>query len=94
MRFTDVITALLVAQFVAAHGEVEGAPKIFGLPKELRAGKPFAGHQARHVGHQLQARQGGNAEGRCGTQGGGASCAAGFCCSPEVRSRLSLACDG
>jgi len=58
---------------------------MFGMPKNLRARNPFAGHQnvAHVAGPQLQARQGGNAEGRCGAQGGGASCAAGYCCSTE-----------
>lgn len=90
MRFTTVFSASLIAPLVAAHGGIEGAPKIFGLPRELRASNPFAGHQARHVGRQFEARQGGNTEGRCGTQGGGASCAAGFCCSPEVSAHCGV----
>ncbi|KAL6704800.1 hypothetical protein ACN47E_007604 [Coniothyrium glycines] len=81
MRFTEVIAASLVAPLVVAHGGIEGAPKMFGLPRNMRAGNPFAGHQARRAAAPLVPRQGGDAEGRCGTQGGGASCAAGFCCS-------------
>lgn len=91
MRFQDVFAASLVAPLVAAHGgDFAGAPKLFGMPRNLRARNPFAGHDhvASHghvAGPRLQARQGGNAENRCGTQGGGASCDAGFCCSAEVR---------
>jgi hypothetical protein len=87
MRVSELITVSLVVPLVAAHGETPGAPKLFGM-KNLRARNPWAGHA--HVGHaagpQLEARQGGNAEGRCGADGGGQSCAAGFCCSPAVRS--------
>jgi hypothetical protein len=87
MLFSDIFAASLVVPLVAAHGaEIQGAPKFFGMPKSLRSRNLFSGHRnVGHVaGHQLQARQGGNAENRCGTQGGGASCAAGFCCSSEV----------
>ncbi|KAH7095484.1 hypothetical protein FB567DRAFT_460408 [Paraphoma chrysanthemicola] len=83
MRFSEVLAASLVAPLVAAHGDIPGAPKFFGMPKNLRARHPVAGHQ--NVGHQtsprLQARQGGDANNMCGPQGGGASCAAGYCCS-------------
>jgi hypothetical protein len=86
MRVTDVFTASLVVPLVAAHGGIQGAPKLFGMPKNLRARNPWAGHRnvGHTAGHHLQARQGGNEEGRCGKQGGGASCAAGYCCSSEV----------
>lgn len=90
MRFSDLFAASLVAPLVAAlGGDFAGAPKLFGMPKNLRARNPFAGHGhvAGHdhvAGPRLQARQGGNAENRCGSQGGGASCAAGYCCSAEV----------
>ena len=85
MRFSDVLAASVVAPLVAAHGDTPGAPKFFGMPKHLRARNPWAGHNVAHAaGPVLQARQGGNAENRCGAAGGGASCAAGFCCSSEV----------
>lgn len=90
MRFSDVFAASLLAPLATAHEEIPGTPKLFGL-KHLRARNPWAGHA--HVGHgarsQLQARQGGNGEGRCGADGGGASCASGFCCSVAVRSLSS-----
>ncbi|KAF2131497.1 carbohydrate esterase family 4 protein [Dothidotthia symphoricarpi CBS 119687] len=85
MRYTSVLAAALVAPLVAAHGgEIPGAPKIFGLPKNLRRYPPVA-HAVRsaaesHEAHQLEARQGGQ-DGRCGPSFGGASCAAGYCCS-------------
>ncbi|KAH3965203.1 hypothetical protein HBI56_196630 [Parastagonospora nodorum] len=82
MRFSKIFAASLVAPLVAAHGDIQGAPKLFGM-KNLRARNPFAGHS--HVGHaagsQLQARQGGDVEGRCGPEVGGISCEDGFCCS-------------
>ncbi|KAF1911729.1 hypothetical protein BDU57DRAFT_84887 [Ampelomyces quisqualis] len=86
MHFSNAFTALLVASLVAAHeNQIPGAPKMFGVPKSLRARSLFAGHQ--NVAHipvsRLHARQGGNAEGRCGPQGGGASCASGYCCSTQ-----------
>ena len=86
MRFTDVIAASLVAPLVAAHGGIEGAPRFFGLPKDLRSRNPFAGHQVRNAAqhaHEMQARQEADPE-RCGTQGNNQICAADKCCSPEV----------
>jgi hypothetical protein len=86
MRYSNVFAAALVAPLVAAHGgDTPGAPKLFGL-KNLRARNPWAGHKnaGSAAGPKFQARQGGNAEGRCGADGGGASCAAGFCCSTAV----------
>jgi hypothetical protein len=83
MRLSDVFTASLVVPLVAAHGGVHGAPKLFGMHRNLKARNPWTGHQ--NMGHpagpHLQARQ---EEGRCGAEGGGASCPAGSCCSPAV----------
>jgi hypothetical protein len=95
MRFSYVFAASLVAPLVAAHGgDIPGAPKLFGMPKNMRARNPLAGHnKVGHVaGPQLRARQGGNADNVCGPQGGGASCAPGYCCSPAVSFILSLQC--
>lgn len=83
MRFTDVLAASLVAApLVAAHGDLPGLPRIFGLgrsgPARLRAERGFESSAKK-----LQARQGG-LEGRCGAEFGGASCAAGYCCSSAV----------
>lgn len=89
MRFSEIAAAALVAPLVAAHGgDIPGAPKVFGLPKELKARGPFAARAARHVaqpkqGPQLFARQGG-VDGRCGPDFNGASCAEGYCCSGAV----------
>lgn len=84
MRFTDVLAASLVAPFVAAHGGMEGAPKLVGLPRELRARNPFAAHQApRHSNSHagLETRQ---EAGRCGPDGGNQVCAENECCSGAV----------
>lgn len=88
MRYTNVLAAALVAPLVAAHGsETPGAPKIFGLPKNLRRYPPVAqavrSAAESQEARSLEARQGGQ-NGRCGPSFGGASCAAGYCCSAEV----------
>ncbi|KAJ4372865.1 hypothetical protein N0V83_003156 [Neocucurbitaria cava] len=70
MRISDVIAASLVAPLVAAHGGIEGAPKVFGLPKQLRARNPFAAYEAPHNAQpskSLHARQ--STDGRCGPEG-------------------------
>jgi len=90
MRFSGIAAASLVAPLVAAHGGVPGAPKIFGLGPnpiaKLKSRNVFHGHAeaARPQGPQLNARQGG-VDGQCGPAANGASCDAGFCCSPSVR---------
>ncbi|KAH3920201.1 hypothetical protein HBH56_001280 [Parastagonospora nodorum] len=86
MRFYEVLAASLVAPFVAAHGGTPGAPKIFGLARDvadLKTRNIFGGHNHRAAGHgsPLQARQGG-ADGRCGKDFGCATCDEGYCCSP------------
>ena len=90
MRFSHVIAASVVAPLVAAHGNIPGAPKIFGLPRDLKAPAPIAARVARHVSEPkrglLETRQGGQ-NGRCGPDFGGASCDQGFCCSGAVRYR-------
>lgn len=91
MRFADFSVASLVAvPLVAAHGGIPGAPKVFGLPNEmakLKSRNVFHAHEAREAlpeqGPALNARQGGQ-NGRCGASFGGASCAAGYCCSSAV----------
>lgn len=86
MRFSDVIAISLVAPLVAAHGGIEGAPKIFGLPKHLRARNPFAAHEAPRDAQpykSLQTRD--STDGRCGPDGQGQVCAASECCSSAVR---------
>lgn len=85
MRFPNAVTATLVAPIVIAQNAP--IPRIFGMPKELRSRSPFLGLQ--HVGvpmevPKLAARQGGDAQNRCGADGGGASCDAGYCCSAAV----------
>lgn len=90
MRLTDVATAALVAPLVAAHGAVPGAPKVFGLPRDLQADfkGPVAARTLRHPAEPrhglLETRQGGQ-NGRCGPSFGNAKCAAGYCCSGSVR---------
>jgi hypothetical protein len=87
MHFSNILVASVVAPLVAAHGGIPGAPKIFGLPKDLKARAPTAPRVLRHPTEakrdMLETRQGGQ-NGRCGPNFGGASCAAGFCCSGEV----------
>jgi hypothetical protein len=84
MRFSDIGILGLVAPLVAAHGDFPGIPKIFGLPRdlEMEARAVAARRVLRHP--MLETRQGGQ-NGRCGPNFGGASCAAGYCCSGEVR---------
>jgi len=86
MRVADIVTASVIAPLVAAHGSIEGAPKFFGLPKQLRASNPFAGHQARHVAHpmgSLNARQEADPD-RCGPEFENQVCAESKCCSGSV----------
>lgn len=84
MRFSIVAAVSVVAPLVAAHGRIPGAPKVFGLPRDLMADAPVVARTPRHAaepkGGLLETRQGGQ-NGRCGPSFGGASCAAGFCCS-------------
>ncbi|KAF1834234.1 hypothetical protein BDW02DRAFT_579755 [Decorospora gaudefroyi] len=83
MRVAEVIAASLVAPLVAAHGGMEGAPRIFGMPKQLRASNPFAGYQARHAAHPVRAVAARQVDGpeRCGPDNGNQVCAEGVCCS-------------
>jgi hypothetical protein len=87
MHFSNVLVASVVAPLVAAHGGIPGAPKLFGLPNDLKARAPVAPRVLRHPTEakrdMLETRQGGQ-NGRCGPSFGGASCAAGFCCSGAV----------
>lgn len=88
MHLSNVLVASVVAPLVAAHGGIPGAPKVFGLPRELQeelnARAPVAARVLRHPAETkrglLETRQGGQ-NGRCGPDFGGASCAAGYCCS-------------
>jgi peptidoglycan/xylan/chitin deacetylase (PgdA/CDA1 family) len=85
MRLSEVFTASSVASLVAAHGGIQGAPKLFGLPNDIkiRMPSPRAARAAAAMEgpHHLQARQGGDANNRCGPDFGNAVCAAGYCCS-------------
>jgi hypothetical protein len=83
MRASEVIAASLVAPLVVAHGGIEGAPRIFGMPKQLRANNPFAGFQVPHAAHAasaLNARQAAGPE-RCGPGNGDQVCGGNDCCS-------------
>jgi hypothetical protein len=90
MRFSDIGILGLVAPLVAAHGDFPGIPKIFGLPRDLEmearavAARRVLRHPTEEKRGMLETRQGGQ-NGRCGPNFGGASCAAGYCCSGEVR---------
>jgi hypothetical protein len=87
MHFSNLLAVSVVAPLVAAHGGIPGAPKIFGMPNDLKARAPSAHRVLRHAAEpkrdMLETRQGGQ-NGRCGPSFGGASCAAGFCCSGSV----------
>jgi hypothetical protein len=87
MHFSNVLAAAVVAPLVAAHGGIPGAPRIFGLPEDLKARAPTAARVLRHAPETkrglLETRQGGQ-NGRCGPSFGGASCASGYCCSGAV----------
>ncbi|KAJ9667504.1 hypothetical protein H2201_002373 [Coniosporium apollinis] len=84
MHFPSVLVAsAALPGLIAAHGS-EGMPQIFGrrTVAELKSrnimGSVHAeGSFEKRAG--LEARQGGNAEGRCGANIG--TCAAGYCCS-------------
>lgn len=82
MRFSNILAASVVAPLVAAHGDVPGMPKIVGLPQDLK--REITARTLRHAPNPkrdlLETRQGGQ-NGRCGPSFGGASCAAGYCCS-------------
>ncbi|KAH9863964.1 hypothetical protein J1614_009897 [Plenodomus biglobosus] len=85
MRLSNLVSASLLAPLVAAHGGIPGAPKLFGLPRDLDSLKaPTAARVLRHASEPkrglLETRQGGQ-NGRCGPDFGRASCAAGYCCS-------------
>ncbi|KAH7064378.1 hypothetical protein BKA63DRAFT_427426 [Paraphoma chrysanthemicola] len=90
MRLSTILAASLAAPLAAAHGSIPGAPKIFGLGDAnaiaaLKSRNFYGAHAARAAGSshgsQLQARQGGDSNGRCGPNYGCATCAEGYCCS-------------
>lgn len=89
MRFSEIFSIALIAPLIAAHGEHHAAPRIVGLQRNdigmMKSRNILGGHAARAANPeesmQLKARQGGNAEGRCGADNGCASCAEGYCCS-------------
>ncbi|KZM27787.1 chitin binding [Ascochyta rabiei] len=85
MRFSEVLAASVVVPLVAAHGGIQGAPKLFGLPSDvkIRTPSPRAARAAAAAQgpHHLLARQGGDANNRCGPSFGNAVCAEGYCCS-------------
>jgi hypothetical protein len=89
MRFSEIFAVGVVAPLVAAHGGVPGAPKMFGLPRDLEADfkPPVAARTLRHPAqpraNMLETRQGGQ-NGRCGPSFANAKCAAGYCCSGSV----------
>ena len=81
----------VVAPFVATHGDhIPGLPKIFGLGAGVKARDFSRFVTARRTTQpikkrlSLDERQSGGVDGRCGPDGGGASCADGYCCSPSV----------
>jgi len=88
MRFSEVLAASsLVVPFAAAHS-VHGLPKIFGIGAPAKR-DPFVGPVSRRAAAvsqgNLKKRQNGGTDGMCGPIAGGASCAAGYCCSSAVR---------
>jgi len=82
MRFSQAAAASLVAPLAAAHGAgMEGMPKIFGMPKQLRASNPFTGFQARHAAHPVRAVGPRQAVERCGPENSNQVCGGNDCCS-------------
>ncbi|XPS75252.1 hypothetical protein M3J07_007334 [Ascochyta lentis] len=85
MRFSEVLAASVVVPLVAAHGDIQGAPKLFGLPSDvkIRTPSPRAARAAAAAQgpHHLLVRQGGDTNNRCGPSFGNAVCAEGYCCS-------------
>lgn len=92
MRLSEILVATtLVAPLVTAHDDhIPGVPKIFGLGAGVNAREvigfrsPRRAAQLLNEKHLMGKRQQGGTDGRCGPNGGGASCAAGYCCSAEV----------
>jgi hypothetical protein len=87
MRFSELFAATaVVAPLVAAHGDMPGMPKIFGLGEGALKPRDF-GLASRRVApahvHKFNKRQGG-VDGRCGPDGNKAKCDDGYCCSPAV----------
>lgn len=89
MRFSEALLASAAAiPFVAAHG-TRGLPKIWGMGPGVKR-DAFGPAAPRHASSaSLKAREfskrQANTDGQCGPNGGGASCADGYCCSPSVR---------
>ncbi|XP_014552336.1 carbohydrate esterase family 4 protein [Bipolaris victoriae FI3] len=82
MRFSHVVAASLAGQFVAAHGTgMEGMPKTFGMPKELRARNPLARLQTLYAAHSAPALDTRQEVERCGPANGNQKCAGNDCCS-------------
>lgn len=83
MRLSSVFAASFVAPLAAAHG-MEGMPRIFGMPKQLRASHPLAGLQARYAAEPIRHFGPRQEEGRCGPSNGNKKCAQNECCSAAV----------
>ncbi|EFQ93624.1 hypothetical protein PTT_08950 [Pyrenophora teres f. teres 0-1] len=81
MLLSSILAAAFVAPLAAAHGGMEGMPRIFGLPKELRASHPLAGLTARHAAEPARHFGPRQAETRCGPSNGNKKCAQNECCS-------------
>ena len=84
MRFSSILAASIVAPLAAAHGGMEGMPRIFGMPKQLRASHPLAGLQARYASEPTRHFGPRQAEARCGPDNGNKKCAQNECCSAAV----------
>ncbi|KAH7559044.1 carbohydrate esterase family 4 protein [Bipolaris maydis] len=82
MRFSHIVAASLAGQFAAAHGTgMEGMPKTFGMPKELRARNPFARLQTLYPAHSAPVLGPRQEVERCGPANGNQKCAGNDCCS-------------
>ncbi|KAA8624437.1 Chitin binding protein [Pyrenophora tritici-repentis] len=83
MLLSSILAAAFVVPLAAAHGGMEGMPRIFGLPKELRASHPLAGLTGRHAAEPARHFGPRQAETRCGPSNGNKKCAQNECCSVD-----------
>jgi peptidoglycan/xylan/chitin deacetylase (PgdA/CDA1 family) len=108
MRFSKVIAISLVAPLAAAHGaEMEGMPKTFGMPRQLRARSPLARLEDRYSAYPARTVAPRGAVERCGPENNNQVCAENECCSltgycgttkdhckaPDCRFNYGPACD-
>jgi hypothetical protein len=85
MHFNSLALAslALIPSFIEAHGDIPGAPRVFGrrsaLSGTMNARTGAGGHQSAVSDIHDKRQASSNTEGQCGP--GFGSCADGYCCS-------------